>query len=336
MDGAGRRVTAVDVARLAQVSTATVSLVVNGKARGRVSPATRERVLAAVDELGYRVDPVARELATGRRHSVALVVPDIANPYFSQLTKGVADRLGCGYRLCLIIADPSRAGLDRIVTERVDGMLAEAPAVDVIRELDGRTPLVVLDRPAPGTDHPYVGFALADGATELADHLLDLGHTRIGYLDADIGTPTFEFRRARMDERLHAAVGHGFTGPLVRSRTDIDAAAEAFTAAWDDWRAAGVTAVVCAADVHAYGVLRAAARLGVHVPGDLSVASFDDLPFSALTDPPLTTVRLSAGDLGFHAAELLLTLMQGTPAGPPPLLPATLQIRSTTTPPKTT
>ncbi|XVQ09987.1 LacI family DNA-binding transcriptional regulator [Spirillospora sp. CA-255316] len=342
MDGAaGRRVTAVDVARLARVSTATVSLVVNGKARGRVSPATRERVLAAVDELGYRVDPVARELATGRRHSVALVVPDIANPYFSQLTKGVADRLGTGYRLCLIIADPScdraPAGLDRIVTERVDGVLAEAPAVEVIREMDGRCPVVVLDRPAPDTDHPYVGFALAEGATALADHLLELGHGRIGYLDADIGRPTFEVRRARMDERLHDAVGHGFAGPLVRSRTDIDAAAEAFASSWDDWRAAGVTAVVCAADVHAYGVLRAAARLGIQVPGELSVAAFDDLPFSALTSPPLTTVRLSASDLGFQAAELLLTLMKGTPASEvtaPPLLPATLQIRNTTAPPK--
>ncbi|GAA2433718.1 LacI family DNA-binding transcriptional regulator [Actinomadura vinacea] len=345
MDGAegaaGRRVTAVDVARLAGVSTATVSLVVNGKARGRVSAGTRERVLAAVDELGYRVDAVARDLATGRRHSVALVVPDIANPYFSQLTKGVADRLGTGYQLCLIIADPGRdprsAGLDRIVAERVDGVLAEAPAVKLIRELDGRSPVVVLDHPAPDTDHPYVGFALAEGAAALADHLLELGHDRIGYLDADIGGPTFQVRRARMDRRLQDVVGHGFTGPVVRSRTDIDAAAEAFAAAWDDWRAAGVTAVVCAADVHAYGVLRAAARLGVRVPGELSVAAFDDLPFSALVDPPLTTVKLSASDLGFHAAELLLELMEGGPAGSvaaPPVLPATLQVRGTTASPK--
>ncbi|MFI0354842.1 LacI family DNA-binding transcriptional regulator [Actinomadura sp. 9N407] len=334
-----KRTTAADVARRAQVSTATVSLIVNGKAEGRVSPGTRDRVLAAVDELGYRVDAVARDLATGRRHSVALVVPDIANPYFSHLTQGVAGRLGGGYQLCLVIADPAHdprpAGLDRIVGERVDGILAEAPAVDLIRRLDGRTPLVVLDRPSPGWDSPYVGFALSEGATALIDHLLDLGHDQIGYLDADIGVPTFKARRACMDDRLRAVTGHGFTGPDVQARTDIDAAAEAFTAHWDGWRAAGVTALVCAADVQAYGVLRAAARLGAAVPGELSVAAFDDLPFSALVSPPLTTVKLSAFDLGHRAAGLLLGLMEGRPLdGAVPLLPASLQVRGTTAPPK--
>lgn len=332
-----KRTTAADVARLAQVSTATVSLIVNGKSEGRVSPGTRDRVMSAVEELGYRVDAVARDLATGRRHSVALVVPDIANPYFSQLTQGVADRLG-GYQLCLVIADPSHdpspAGLDRMVAERVDGILAEAPAVDLIRKLDGRTPLVVLDRPSPECDSPYVGFDLRGGATALIDHLLGLGHDRIGYLDADIGAPTFHARRALMEARLGERAGHGFTGPDVRARTDIDAAAEAFTASWEDWRAAGVTALVCAADVHAYGVLRAAARLGVAVPGDVSIASFDDLPFSALAGPPLTTVTLSAFDLGHRAAGLLLELMEGrTPVGEVPPLPAPLQVRATTAPP---
>ncbi|MFB4319572.1 LacI family DNA-binding transcriptional regulator [Actinomadura sp. 21ATH] len=334
-----KRTTAADVARRAQVSTATVSLIVNGKAEGRVSPGTRARVLAAIDELGYRVDAVARDLATGRRHSVALVVPDIANPYFSQLTQGVAGRLG-GYQLCLVIADPAHdptpAGLDRMVAERVDGILAEAPAVDLIRKLDGRTPLVVLDRPSPESDSPYVGFDLEEGATALIDHLLGLGHDRIGYLDADIGVPTFQARRARMDARLREVTGHGFTGPAVQARTDIDAAAAAFAAGWDGWKAAGVTALVCAADVHAYGVLRAAARLGVAVPGELSVAAFDDLPFSALVSPPLTTVTLSAFDLGHRAAGLLLELMEGrSPDTEAPPLPAPLQVRATTAPPKT-
>ncbi|GAA3934167.1 LacI family DNA-binding transcriptional regulator [Actinomadura viridis] len=333
-----KRITAADVARLARVSTATVSLIVNGKADGRVSAGTRARVLAAVDELGYRVDAVARELATGRRHGVGLIVPDLANPYFSQLTQGVAAGLGGGHRLSLIIADPVRdpdpGSLDRLLAGGVAGILAEAPAADLIRELDGRAPVVVLDRPSPEADHPYVGFALDDGALALADHLLGLGHTRIGYLDADIGAPTFEVRRARMERRLREAAGHGFTGPAVRCRTDIDAAAEAFAARWDAWRAAGVTALVCAADVHAYGVLRAAGRLGVAVPGELSVAAFDDLPFSAVTGPPLTTVRLSAFDLGFRAAELLVGVMGGRPMDAAvPLLPATLRVRGSTAPP---
>jgi LacI family transcriptional regulator len=217
----------------------------------------------------------------------------------------------------------------------VDGILAEAPAVDLIRKLDGRTPLVVLDRPTPGWDTPYVGFALAEGATALIDHLLGLGHDRIAYLDADIGVPTFDARRTCMDARLRDVTGHGFTGPAVRARTDIDAASDAFTATWDGWRAAGVTALVCAADVQAYGVLRAAAGLGVAVPAGLSVAAFDDLPFSALVSPPLTTVKLSAFDLGHRAAGLLLSLMEGRPLdGDVAPLPATLQIRGTTAPPK--
>jgi LacI family transcriptional regulator len=363
MSGSAKRVTAADVASRAQVSTATVSLVMNGKADGRVSEATRARVLAAVAELGYRVDPLARDLATGRGHHVALVVPDIANPYFSQLTQGVAGRLGDGYRLQLIIApdaDP-RAGTDRVVAERVDGILAEAPAVDLIREVDGRIPVVVLDEPSCEPDEPprgpepsggtgppgktappgkagppYVGFALADGATALADHLLGLGHHRIGYLDADRGGPTFPVRRRHLERRLREVLGFGFSGPDVRSRTDIDSAAAAFAAAWRDWRAAGVTALVCAADVHAYGVLRAASGLGVPIPDELSVAAFDDLPFSALVGPPLTTVRLSAFDLGETAAGVLLDLMEGREVDPGDTepLPAPLRVRGTTAPPK--
>jgi LacI family transcriptional regulator len=337
MNGAAKRITAADVARRARVSTATVSLIVNGKADGRVSDGTRARVLAAVDELGYRVDTLARALATGQRSSVALVVPDIANPYFSQLTQGVAGRLGTGYRLFLFVADPAHdpgAGLEGIAAERVDGILAEAPAADLISEVDGRVPVVVLDQPSREDERPYVTFALEDGATALIDHLLDLGHRRIGYLDADSPGPTFEVRRVHLERRLREVAGHGFAAPAVRSRTEIDAAAGAFTTAWDDWRAGGVTAVVCASDVQAYGVLREAARRGVPVPGDLSVAAFDDLPFSALTGPPLTTVRLSALDLGFSAAGVLLTLMEGRPAGAIPPLPAPLRVRRTTAPPR--
>lgn len=331
------RATATDVAALVGVSTSTVSLVINGKADGRVAPQTQERVRAAVEELGYRIDGVARSLATGRRHTVALTVPDLVNPYFAEVTRGVAAGLG-DYQLMLLVAsiddDGFSSNVEDVLAERVDGVLAEAPGARLVEDLNVPCPVVVLDRPTRGSVVPHVDFDLAKGVRELGEHLVTLGHRRLGYLDAARQGPTFQTRRQLLLRRMRTLADAPVSIETTSSATLVEAAATEFGRQWSQWRDAGVTCVVCATDIQAYGVLAAAQEHGIDVPGEISVAAFDDLPFSKLAAPGgLTTVTLSGYELGTNSAGLLRELMEGTkPSEPHIRLPCQLQVRGTTGP----
>ncbi|TCP49355.1 LacI family transcriptional regulator [Tamaricihabitans halophyticus] len=299
-----RRPKATDVAARAGVSTATVSLVINGKTGGRVSKETEQRVRAAVAELGYVVDPAARSLVTGRRHCVALVAPDVANPFFSQVASGVASALGTDYRLLLAVSGPERDSpdLEQLVAFGVDGILLDFPGTAFDTEgLD--CPLVLLDEPTGPTDRSRVYFDTRPGSQQLVDRLVDLGHRQIVYMDASRPGKSFDTRRKQVLGRLRRTQD----GVLHRARSDLDlrAARELVTESWPDWSARGVTAIITATDVLAYGTLSALHDLNVAVPTQVSVAAFDDLPFAEITAPALSTVRLSAFDLGVESAQIL-------------------------------
>ncbi|MQA01839.1 MAG: LacI family DNA-binding transcriptional regulator [Streptosporangiales bacterium] len=324
---------------MAGVSTSTVSLVINGKAAGRVSQETQDRVHAAVQHLGYRIDGVARSLATGRRNSVALTVPDLVNPYFSQVTMGVAEGLG-DYQLMLLVTrvddDRFTVNVENMLAERVDGVLAEAPGARLVEELDVPCPVVVLDRPTQGTTLPHVDFDLAKGVRELAAHLVELGHRHLGYVDAARQGPTFQTRRQLLLRRMRGLTEDPVTLSTTRSATTVEEAAAEFRQRWPQWRADGVSCVVCATDIQAYGVVDAAQELGIAVPGELSVAAFDDLPFSKILAPGgLTTITLSGYELGLRSAALLRELMDGRrPEETHVRLSCELQVRGTTGPKK--
>jgi LacI family transcriptional regulator len=329
-----RRITAAMVAERAGTSIATVSLVVNGKARGRISDENAARVLAAVAELGYVVDGAASALARGTSDIVVLLAPDLPNPFFGRVIKGVQEELGERYQLLLSAAasgaQPTASDVRRLSSLRPAGLLVSAPTADFLDDVPAGIPLVLLDAPGLESRAATVNYDLAPGVEELARHLAARGHRVIGYLDGATPAATYTLRRELL---AAAAERHGMTllaEPEARSGPDVAEAAAATLAALPAWRAAGVTAVVAAADTLAHGVLAACASAGLRVPEHLAVAGFDDLPASAVTAPSLTSVALPGDALGRAAAHRLLALVGQGQEEPPAALTATLTIRAST------
>ena len=310
---APRRVTAAMVAARAGVSAATVSLVTSGKTAGRVSAGNIARVDAAVAELGYVVNGLGSSLAKGRSSIVFLIAPDVSNPFYAKVIAGIRAALGTDFQLLLSVTEagqtPEPADVRRLLALRPAGLLVDAPSARFLTELRTSDPLVLLDAAGIESDAPSVNFDVARGAKLLAGHLAAQGHKKVGYLDSATGTETFRVRRAAFyheADRLGVAVVAAGT-----TTVDVGAAAFAFTKLWPDWSVDGVTAVVCATDTHAYGVLQEARVAGVRVPETLAVTGFDDLPYSETSNPGLTTVHLPAVELGSLAGAQLLKLMAG-------------------------
>jgi DNA-binding LacI/PurR family transcriptional regulator len=317
------RVTSVDVARRAGVSQSTVSLVLSGKARGRISARTEEAVRAAAAELGYRPNVAARALRTGVARSVALVVPDITNPFFGRVLRG-AQRAAqsAGYTVVLVDIGNNRAweatSLQAVLAGPADGLLlfeADLPpgasehAIQ-IEMVPGGLPVVRLD---------------VDAGVDLAlDHLTGLGHTRIGHLASAFAAPTFDLRRRRIVARL------GAEPPTALAHFSFEQAAEAAGPLLER----DVTAIFCDDDILAGGVYLAARERGIAIPGDVSVVGFDDLDFARVLAPPLTTVVADAEGLGAAAFEALARDLSGDSPPDEQVLPVTLRVRESTAPPR--
>lgn len=310
-----RRVTAAMVAEHAGVSTATVSLVANGKTRGRVSAGNEARVLQSIRDLGYVVDGIGSSLARGVSSTVIMVAPDISNPFFAKVIAGVRSALGSDYQLLLSVTDaglsPSAEETRRLLSLRPAGLIIDAPSPAYLADLSNPLPLVVIDAPDAPEEIPAVNLDVAQGARLMAAHFADQGHRTVAYLDASTGTATLTLRRKAF---LAAATAHGIEVPetaVASSTIDVGSAAAQFTRHWPQWQAAGVTAVACATDTHAYGVIQEARVAGLRIPEDLAIAGFDDLPYSATMSPGLTSVHLDAETVGMRAATQLRQLMAG-------------------------
>jgi LacI family transcriptional regulator len=333
------RPTSRDVARAAGVSQATVSLVLGGKWRGRVSGPTAQAVRDTADALGYRPNLAARSLRLGRTRTALLVVPALPHEYFARVYAGaarVAAERGFG-----VVLYPSPEGVgparDPFGSARaaIDGVIASSMAADALAGigdggLDGGLPLVMLDSDpsAPGGP-PTVNLAIADGFRQVTRHLLALGHRRIAHLAADIDTWTFRVRAEAVAAELAGVPGAALA--TVRCPLDIGAARAAAE------RALGgpgprPTALLCDGDVLAAGACKAARGLGLRVPDDLSVTGFDDLSLAVAVDPELTSVRLPAEEVGAEGMRALLALLDGgTPSACE--LPVDLVVRGSTAPP---
>lgn len=344
----GRRVTAAMVAERAGTSVATVSLVANGKDAGHVSAANAERVRQAIADLGYVVDHAARALASGSSNLVVFVTPDASNPYFGAVIRGLRAGLGDAYQLLVSVTGegdvPTVAALSRLAALRPAGVVVDAPSEAFLEELRLDTALVLLDAPrlpssmaeatagaSSARDRAVsVDFDLLGGIRELLDHLHVLGHRQLGYLGGRTATDTFLLRRLLLEREAAVRGMRVHADDRAESLIDLDAAAAAFVESWPRWRDAGVTALVCATDTHAYGVLQSARMMGMPVPGELAVAGFDDLASSVISDPPLTSVRLPGEALGRAGAAQLLAQIEGRDAEPAPVIGADLIIRAST------
>ena len=330
------RPTSRDVARVAGVSQATVSLVLGGKWRGRVSERTAAAVRAAAGELGYRPNLAARSLRLGQTRTALLVVPAITHEYFARIYTGaaqVAAEHGFG-----VVLYPSPAGIgparDPFGSARaaIDGVIASSMAADALTGIgDGGLPLVMLDSdPAPPGGAPTVNLAVADGIRQVTRHLLALGHRRFAHIAADVDTWTFRVRTETVAAELAGVAGVRLH--TERCGLDVGAARAAALRALDGGGGPRPTVLLCDGDVLAAGACKAARGLGLRVPQDLSVSGFDDLALATALDPELTTVRLPAEQVGARGMAALLSLLDGSPV-PPAELPVELVIRASTAPP---
>jgi DNA-binding LacI/PurR family transcriptional regulator len=323
-------VTSVDVARHAGVSQSTVSLVFSGKGRGRVSEATQERVRRSARELGYRPNVAAQALRLGASRAVALLVPDVTNPFFSRVLRGAQrSAAAAGYTVALVDTANDRRwqeqSFEALRAGPVDGYLLFE--VDAPEALGRDVAVVIMEAEAPG--RPSVRFDAEAGAAAAFEHLVELGHTRIGHLAAAFDAPTFGLREAAR-RRVLGDAGIDPDG-LPRLETPI---------AIEDARRVGLellderpTAVMCDDDIIAGGLYLAARERGLRVPGDLSVIGFDDMDFARVLGPPLTTVALDAEELGASSFALLEARMSGKRVRKRGVLPAELLVRGSTAPP---
>ncbi|MGC0378352.1 LacI family DNA-binding transcriptional regulator [Streptomyces sp. SAI-229] len=317
MPRAGTRPTSRDVARAAGVSQAAVSLVLGDKWRGRVSETTAERVREAARTLGYRPNLAARNLRLGRTRTVLLVVPALTTEFFAGVYTGaarVAARHGFG-----VVLYPSPEGIgparDPFASAQaaLDGVIASSMAAEALTAIRGEAlPLVMLDSDPEGSmGTATVNLDITDGVHQLTDHLLELGHRHFLHLAADVASWTFEVRARELAARLREVPGASLrTARAPISIKGAEAAAEAAlrgAAATPD----RPTAVVCDDDHLAAGTYKAARRLGLRVPEDLSVTGLDDLALASAIDPELTTVRLDAELFGERGMEALLAVLEG-------------------------
>jgi DNA-binding LacI/PurR family transcriptional regulator len=323
-------VTSIDVARRAGVSQSTVSLVFSGKGHGRVSTATEEHVRRVARELGYRPNVAAQALRLGRSRAVALLVPDITNPFFSRVLRG-AQRAAqaAGYTVALVDTANDRRweeqSFEALRAGPVDGyLLFEVSAPEALGPDEN---VVLVETEAPR--RPSVRFDAEGGAAAAFGHLVELGHRRIAHLAAAFDAPTFHLREAARRRVLEDAGLDPDAQPRALTDISIDAARNAAGPLLDE----EPTAIFCDDDVIAAGLYLAARERGLRIPRDLSVVGFDDMDFARVLDPALTTVALDAEQLGATAFELLEARMSGRRTQRRVVLPAELLVRESTAAP---
>lgn len=300
--------TITDVAAEAGVAASTVSRAFTTP--GRVNPQTREHVLAVATRLGYIPNPAARAMGSGRTDTLALLVPDITNPFFSGVIKG-AERAAAASGKSLVIGDTQEnPAVERELVERlgpaVDGfVLAASRLPDAkIKKALLHNRLVLVNRALPG-----MACVVADydsGTRQVVDHLESLGHRDLVFL---AGPPGSWSGMKRWNGLQKACRTRGVTarrlGPYAPTLGGGPAAADAALGS-------GATAVVCHNDMLAIGVLRRLAERGVRVPDDVSVVGFDDIFGADFCNPALTTLAERAQDAGSAAVEVLLHRYEST------------------------
>ncbi|WP_129263132.1 LacI family DNA-binding transcriptional regulator [Streptomyces sp. M3] len=350
-------VTLADVAARARVSPATVSRVLNGNYP--VASSTRERVLRAVDDLDYVLNGPASSLAAATSDLVGILVNDIADPFFGIMAGAAQSEIGGpgdgsgragGEKLAVVCntgGSPERELTYLTLLQRqraaavvLTGGALEDPAhqaamaVKLAKLADAGTRIVFCGRPPlPGTDAVVAALAFDNrgGARRITEHLIALGHRRIGYVAGPVERTTTRHRLEGHREAMKAAGLYGdeesvtVHGPYDR-RSGYDATLELLR------REPDVTAVVAANDTVALGACAAVRERGLRIPEDISVAGFDDLPFSVDAVPALTTVRLPLFEAGARAGRLAMG-KETPPPGGIATIGAELMERGSTAPP---
>jgi DNA-binding LacI/PurR family transcriptional regulator len=330
------KITSFDVARAAGVSQPTVSRALRNVPG--TSPETRQRVRAAAAELGYVVSEVGRNLSTRRTGRVAVVSDELTNPYYPELVEPLRRVLAAAGLGMVIVSDSRRAAVtaEALADGSYDGVILTTTTRDSLlpRNLSARgVPHVLANRVLDVPECPSCSMDNRGGARGVAELLLSLGHSSIGWVQGPVDTSTGRGRAAALTEALRAA---GVPPPRewrVRTAFDHDAALRAGLAMLGSTEPP--TAVACGNDVIALGVLSAARRLGMRVPEDLTVIGFDDIGMASWPVIDLTTVHCDLERLADVAVHLLIEEMHERSAEPAEhVLPVSVVLRSTHGPPR--
>jgi LacI family transcriptional regulator len=339
--GAGFSITLRDVAAAAGVHPATASRALNPATRSLVNEITAQRVLEAAAGLGYRPNPIARGLKTSRSYTVGVVVPDLRNPLFPPIARGIEERLEpAGYTSLLANTDndPERERLsfDALSARQVDGFITASARREhpLLQDLatNGR-PLVLVNRATDDDALPSVVPDDRDGMRQALEHVVGLGHKRIAHLAGPFVLSTGVHRY------------EGFVQAMESFGLELDAelvvmgeryAEEEGARQCRELIAGGreFTAILAGNDLMALGCIDALREAGIDCPGEVSVVGFNDMDWSDRFSPPLTTVRVPHQRLGTEAAGLLLERL-ADPAAPARhiVLPVELVVRGSTAPP---
>ena len=308
-----RPATLRDVAAAARVHPATASRALNPETRILVSEDTARRVTAAAAKLGYRPNPVARSLRTRRSHTIGVLIPDLNNPLFPPIVRGLEDKLAAAGYVALIGNTDADAGRERLIFEQmrarhVDGfVLATATLHDQLlaQAAAEGLPVVLMNRLSQDYSFPSVSVDNEQGGRMAISHLVRLGHTRIAHIAGPQEASTGVSRLRGFREGMAA---HG-----LEVREELIAYAGRYTVEEGSrcthellTAQGGFTAVAAANDMLAVGCYAALDEAGLQCPDDISVIGFNDMPFIDRLRPPLTTVRFPHYQLGTEAAQLLL------------------------------
>ncbi len=327
-----------DVAETVGVSKQTVSAVINNKPG--ITQETRDRVLAAIEELGYRPDSIARSLATGRTHTVAFIASDVSAPFIGTLVVAAEDyAYSCGYSLVLYNThddvEREAAYFTAAVQRGVDGVLFIS-ATDQNTGLDvlgaTSTPAVAIDRVPVPYCGPSVTLDNVETGCLAAKHLWDLGHTRVAHIG---GPQTVQMSRDRLQGFQQVLEAQGVMSKLyVETAENWD-----YKAGYDGMQRIlasdqNPTAIFAAGDALAIGAMRAIRETGLRVPEDISLVGVDDLDIAAFQNPPLTTIRQSITELAVLGLQLLFDLLDGKePERTHIVMEPVLVVRQSTSPP---
>ncbi len=331
------KVTIKDIARLADVSTATVSKVVNGKDE-KISAATRARVMDIIETSGYVPNRIASSMVTKKTKTLGLIIPDITNPFFPELARGVEDVANKeGYTLILCNSDNSLekedAYIDMLQEKMVDGIIftASSSRTEVGTALKRvRIPVITVDRDIDGhKSQRKIVVDNEDGAFEAVTYMLERGYHKIYHISGPMTSKPAQQRyrgylRAHEEKGLTPPSGHLLSGTYT-----------------GEWGVQGVNKLVehqvdfdgifCGNDLIALGALKALHHHGVDVPNTVGLIGYDDIYMAQMVSPELTTVKQPNYEMGYQAGKLLIGMIQGdndTPALSP--LKTHLIVRGTT------
>ncbi len=326
-------VTLAQVAKRASVSTATVSMVLRN--RGRISDATRNRVLQALDELGYVYNQTAANLRNRTSNQVGLLLHDITNPFYGEMTAGLSQEME-RHDLLLFLANSEESGerqqkfVDSLMRNNACGMVLcaarETPPLFFETLKRRNIPAIMVVRPLDDVDFDFVGTDNFLGTQLATQHLLRLGHRHIAFIGGSENSITRAQRIGGYSSKLlenRLQPNSEWVVSSAASQSDGARVAEALLHRFPE-----ITAAVCYQDIVALGVMQTLRKMG-RAPGkDFALVGFDDVTEAALVQPALTTVSVAAKEIGRKAGELLFSRIQGNDEPPKRIiLPPTLVVR---------